>query len=84
MLEKLRRDLDDEKVFDEMEAVLREASRVREASKSGQLTDDERRDRAGEAAMRLVNLMNQFGIEDEEEDDSIAADDSDADSGILA
>ena len=80
-LEKLRKEMDEEKVFDEMEAVLREASRVRDASKSGQLTDDERRERAGEAAMRLVDLMNQFGMEDEE--DNSIGEDSD-DSGIAA
>ena len=80
-VEKLRKEMDEEKVFDEMEAVLREASRVRDASKSGQLTDDERRERAGEAAMRLVDLMNQFGMEDEE-DNSIGEDSED--SGIAA
>jgi hypothetical protein len=79
-MEKLRQDVDEEKVFNEMETVLREASCVREQSKNGQLTDDERRDRAGDAALRLVNLMHQFGMEDGD-DDSIV--DSDEDSGIV-
>jgi hypothetical protein len=79
-MEKLRQDVDEEKVFDEMETVLREASRVRDQSKNGQLTDDERRDRAGDAALRLVNLMHQFGVEDDENDSIV---DSDEDSGIV-
>lgn len=78
---KLRQDVDEEKVFDEMETVLREASRIRDQSKNGQLTDDERRERAGDAALRLVNLMSQFGMEEDDGGDSIL--DSDEDSGIV-
>jgi hypothetical protein len=74
----LRKDLETEKIFDHMEGVLKEASRIREQSKSGMLTDDERRDRAGDAAMALVNLMGQFGLENDESE----AEDSD-DSGVV-
>jgi hypothetical protein len=81
-MEILKENLDEEKVFDEMDTVLREASRIREQSKTGQLTDEERRERAGDAALRLVNLMHQFGM-DEDEDGSIV-DSSDEDSGIIA
>jgi hypothetical protein len=77
----LRKDLEAEKLFEKMETVLREASQIREASKSGALTDDERRERAGDAALALVNLMGQFGMED---DDSQAYDsDDDNDSGVV-
>ena len=75
----LRKDLETEQVFDQMESVLKEASRIREASKSGTLTDEERRERAGDAALALVNLMSQFGIE---EDDDSELEESD-DSGVL-
>jgi hypothetical protein len=76
----LRQDLEAEKIFDKMESVLKEASQIREASKSGALSDDERRERAGDAALALVNLMSQFGLEDD--DDGSQGDDSDDDSGV--
>mmetsp|Transcript_18760 Transcript_18760/g.46472 ORF Transcript_18760/g.46472 Transcript_18760/m.46472 type:complete len:347 (-) Transcript_18760:68-1108(-) len=82
-IERLRQEIDEDKVFDEMETVLREASRIREQSKCGQLTDEERRAKAESAALRLVDLMNQFGMEDgEQEDDNSIADSED--SGIVA
>jgi hypothetical protein len=71
----LRKDMEAENMFDQMEGVLREASQIREASKSGILTDEQRRDRAGDAAMALVNLMSAFGVED---DDSAAEDSDDS------
>jgi len=79
-MEQLRQEIDEEKVFDEMESVLREASRIREQSKCGTLTDEERRAKAESAALRLVDLMNNFGMEEGDDDNSIA--DSD-DSGIV-
>jgi hypothetical protein len=78
-MEQLRKNLEVEQVFDKMEGVLREATRIREASKSGTLTDDQRRDRAGDAAMALVNLMGDFGFDDA---DSGTEGDSSVDSGI--
>ena len=85
-MERLRQEIDEDKVFDEMESVLREASRIREQSKCGQLTDDERKAKAESAALRLVDLMNHFGMEDEggegEEDGGSVADSDD--SGIVA
>lgn len=78
-MEQLRQDLEAEKFFDQMEGVLKEASKVRQDAKNGILTDDERRARAGDAALALVNLMNQFGMDD---DDSVGADSDD--SGIVA
>jgi hypothetical protein len=76
----LRQDLEADQLFDKMEGVLREASRIRDASKSGDMTDDERRDRASDAAMALVNLMTQFGLD---EDDGSQMDSSDDDSGVV-
>jgi hypothetical protein len=62
---KTRKDLEADQVFDKMEGVLREASRIREASKSGTLTDEQRRDRTGDAAMALVNLKKELlAVED--------------------
>jgi hypothetical protein len=84
-IQELRRQMENEQVFDQMENALREASRVREASKGGLLSDEERRQRAGDAAMALMNLMGKFGM-DEEEDEKIQEGDSssDDDSGVMA
>ena len=78
-----REDLEAEKLLQKMESVLKEATQIREASKSGVLSDDERRERAGEAALALVNLMGEFGLDDDDDDDEgYSSDDSDVvDSG---
>jgi hypothetical protein len=76
----LRQDLEADQLFEKMEGVLREASKIRDASKTGEMTDDQRRDRAGDAAMALVNLMTQFGLD---EDDGSQMDSSDDDSGVV-
>ena len=78
-----REDLEAEKLLEKMESVLKEATQIREASKSGVLSDDERRERAGEAALALVNLMGEFGLDDDDDDDEgCSSDDSDiVDSG---
>jgi hypothetical protein len=72
----LREDLEAEKFFDKMEGFLKEATQIRAASKNGTMTDNERRERAGEAALALVNLMGQFGM-DGDDDDKLEDSDSD-------
>jgi hypothetical protein len=72
----LRKDLESEKAFDEMEMMLREASRIREASKNGTMSDEERRERAGDAALRLINLMSHLGLDDDDEPDGYNSDES--------
>ncbi|KAG7344742.1 alpha and gamma adaptin binding protein p34 [Nitzschia inconspicua] len=57
-----------EHVFDKMEALLRQANEIRAASQNGTLTDQERRERAGEAALALVNLMGAFDDDDNDND----------------
>ncbi len=79
----LRKDLENDQVFEKMEGLLREASRIREASKNGEMTDQERRDRASDAAMALVNMMNHFGLDDEDDEDGSHVDSSDEDSSIV-
>mmetsp|Transcript_3350 Transcript_3350/g.7452 ORF Transcript_3350/g.7452 Transcript_3350/m.7452 type:complete len:149 (-) Transcript_3350:2060-2506(-) len=66
------RNREEEKIFDEMEGLMREASRIREISRSGTLTDDERRERAGEAATLMMDLMTklEFGEEDSDEEEN--------------
>jgi hypothetical protein len=58
-----------ERLFNQFEGAIQEASRIRDLSRSGQLTDEERRQRAGDAAMMLVNLLDQMGYDDDDEDD---------------
>ena len=47
-----------------------EAKRIREASQSESMTDEERRQRAGDTAMRLMGLLDKLGFDDDEEDSS--------------
>jgi hypothetical protein len=58
--------------FHELEQVMTEAKRIREASQSDSMTDEERRQRAGDTAVRLMGLLEKLGFDDSEdrEDDS--------------
>ena len=59
-----------DKIMSDMDNALKEANRIREMSRSGQLTDDDRKQRAVEAATLLMNLMTQMGgLEDDSEND---------------
>ena len=53
--------------MDSFESLMRQASDLRDASKGGTLPDDMRRERAADLA---VALMNQLGLDDDNEDDS--------------
>lgn len=69
-------DKDEEKkdevaIIDEIENVMKEAKRIRESAINNDMSDDERRQRAGDAANMLMGLLDQMGFdEDEGEDDS--------------
>jgi hypothetical protein len=59
-----------ERFMNDFEGVLRQASRIRDASKSGVISDDERRQRAGDAADLLMGLMGKMGdFDDDSETD---------------
>jgi len=58
-------DQNTEKLFGQMESLLKEASQIRKNGNN--LSDEERRERAGNTALALVNLMDQFGIDDSDE-----------------
>lgn len=60
---------EEERVLNSLEGSLREAGRLRELSKSGQLSDDERRKRAGEAAILLMNMMGEMEFDESSDDD---------------
>lgn len=57
-----------ERALNALEGSLREAGRIRELSKSGQLSDDERRKRAGDAAMLLMDMMGKMGFESSDDE----------------
>lgn len=59
----------DETLYLAMENALKQASRIRESSRSGTMSDDERRQRAGNAAALLYQLMDQMGFEESEDDE---------------
>ena len=58
-----------ERALNALEGSLREASRIRELSKTGQLSDDERRKRAGDAAMLLMDMMGQMDFESSDDEE---------------
>lgn len=62
--------------FSELEKVMTEAKRIREASQNDSMTDEERRQRAGDTAVRLMGLLEKLGFDDGDEEEE---DDSDAD-----
>lgn len=62
--------------FSELEHVMKEAKRIREASKNECMTDEERRQRAGDTAVKLMGLLERLGFDDDEEEEN---EDSDTD-----
>jgi hypothetical protein len=60
---------DEESIFNTMESTLKQAALIREASRAGTMTDDERRQRAGDAATLLYHMMEQMSF-DESDDES--------------
>ena len=65
----------DEVVLDNIEGVMKEAKIIREASKTGKLSDRERRDRAGNAAELLMGLLGQMGFDDDDDEGEDSSDD---------
>jgi hypothetical protein len=59
-----------EKTMNDLENALQDAARIREISQKGAMSDAERRQRAGDAALILMNLMGQFDDSEEEDDNS--------------
>lgn len=56
----------EEILTNEIDKVMKEATRIREQSKSGQLSDNDRRQRAGDAATMLMGLLDQIGFDDDD------------------
>lgn len=67
-----QREREQERMFDNLESALRQASSIREMSRAGELSDDDRRKRAGDAADLLMTLMQQAGVDDESEEEEEA------------
>jgi hypothetical protein len=58
-----------ERIFDNLDAALRQASSIRDMSRTADLSDDDRRQRAGDAAALLMSLMQNSGLDDSEDED---------------
>eukprot|EP00956_Cyclotella_meneghiniana_P041496 scaffold229039_cov40-Cyclotella_meneghiniana.AAC.2 len=65
--------------FSELEHVMNEAKRIREASKSECMTDEERRKRAGDTAVRLMGLLERLGFDDDSSNDEDDCENEDSD-----
>jgi hypothetical protein len=74
----------DERLMDRFEVALGQAARIRDLSKSGELSDQERRDRAGDAAVLLMNLLGQMGYDDDDDDASSDGSDQDEPSALAS
>jgi hypothetical protein len=61
-------ELKHEMAFHQLESVLSEAKLIREASKNNAMSDEERRERAGETAMKIMGLLDGMGFDDDSED----------------
>jgi hypothetical protein len=59
--------------FHELERVMTEAKRIREASQSNSMTDEERRQRASDTAVRLMGLLERLGFDEDDDDDASSA-----------
>jgi len=68
----------EEIAFHQLESVLSEAKSIRDASKGNSMSDDERRERAGDTAMKLMGLLDSMGFcDDSDDDDGEGVDSSD-------
>ena len=67
-----RAELEEERNLNALESSLQEARRIRELSQSGQLTDDERRQRAGDAAALIYEMMGKMGFDTDSDEDGEA------------
>ena len=64
----------------QLESVLSEAKQIRQASKTNSISDEERRERAADTALKLMGLLDSLGFDDddeseEEEEDCSSSDD---------
>lgn len=59
-----------DKIMHDMEGALKEANRIREMSRAGELSDEDRKKRAGDAATLIMNLMTQMGGFDDDDSDN--------------
>lgn len=68
-----KNEIEQDRFMNDFEGVLRQASSIRDASKSGAFSDEERRQRAGDAADLLMSLMGKMGdFDDDDETDEEA------------
>ncbi|KAL3757812.1 hypothetical protein ACHAWU_008927 [Discostella pseudostelligera] len=67
---------DEELAFHQLEQLLSEAKSIREASTSNSMSDEERRERAVDTALKLMDLLEHLGLDEEEDDDEDDQNDS--------
>jgi hypothetical protein len=70
VVQQRQKEIEQERFMNDFEGALRQASRIRDVSKSGAISDEERRQRAGDAADLLMGLMGKMGdFDDDDETD---------------
>jgi len=64
-----------DELIDSFQQAMKEAGRIRDASKAGNLSDGLRKKRAGDAANMLMGLLEKIGFDDESECDAVDSSD---------
>jgi len=74
-------DLKNEKIIDGLDNMLKEAGRIRDASKNSQFNDDDRKKHASDAAKMMMGLLEQMGVDSSDEDEYDSCDNDILDDG---
>ncbi len=69
-----------EMAFHQLESVIADAKSIRAASQDNSMNDEERRKRAGDTALRMMELFEKLGFDGDEEEDEEDSDETEASS----
>jgi hypothetical protein len=71
----LREDHLQEKQFDNLDNLLGEAAKIRDQARTGAISDEDRRKRAGDAASMLMGLLDSMGFDESDDEDIVDSSD---------
>ena len=69
-----------EMAFHQLESVIADAKSIRAASQDNSMSDEERRKRAGDTALRMMELFEKLGFDGDDEEDEEDSDETEASS----
>eukprot|EP00978_Attheya_sp_CCMP212_P002673 scaffold5469_cov54-Attheya_sp.AAC.5 len=71
----LKEDHLQEKQFDNLDNLLGEAAKIRDQARTGTISDEDRRKRAGDAASMLMGLLDTMGFDESDDEDIVDSSD---------